>query len=82
MNRMVSFRLSDDEYREFMKMCENTNARSMSDVARLAVHEMLRNGECNADPPSSLEHRLNTLEQRLESLSSRIELLSPGVNGD
>jgi hypothetical protein len=40
-SRLVYFRISDDEFAKYAKLCESVRARSLSDLARSAVHRML-----------------------------------------
>jgi len=41
MSRMVSFRLSKEEFERFKERCEATEAKSISDLARTAMHHWL-----------------------------------------
>ena len=38
---MVSIRLSPDEHREFQRMCASKGIRSISDLARTAMHRLV-----------------------------------------
>ena len=40
-SRLVYFRISDDEFAKYAKLCESVRARSLSDLARSAVNRML-----------------------------------------
>ncbi len=48
-SKMVSIRLSPDEYREFQQMCESKGLRTISDLARTAMHRLVA-AEHDADP--------------------------------
>ena len=67
---MVSFRLSDEEYDTLRTLCQTQGARSISEVARTAVHEFLLNGR---------DHSGGNVDLKLEHLSSRLRLLDRAV---
>jgi len=71
-NRLVNFRLSEDEYERLRAACGVHGARSISDFARSAV---LR---CLAAPPGPLENpqgHLANLGQKVTDLEERVEQL-------
>ena len=70
-NRMVSFRLSDDEYVKFRELCFNTGVRSVSEMARVAINTMLH--EPARAVPDSLEARVSELESRLRLLALEVK---------
>jgi hypothetical protein len=71
-NRLVYFRLSEDEYSELSDICQQRGARSMSELARSAVMRM-SNGMPEDDTArhalfraiSQLTERVNELTQLL-----------------
>ena len=65
--RLLSFRLSLEEYEKLRRVCINENARSISEFARNAVLERvaLSGGES-----TSLPTDLRTLNGRLQALNS------------
>ena len=66
--RMVSIRLSDDEFRKLHEVCATTGARSISDLARDAMHRLMKDGDCaNGD---GICERLQTLDERVSRLES------------
>ena len=71
MYKMISFRLSDDEYQQLMEMCLATNTRSMSQMARTAIHEFLEHGPAASD--NDLHQKVAQLEQRVTELSVELE---------
>lgn len=75
-SRMISFRLSEDEYANLRSLCEEAGARSVSDIARDAVHRLIR---MNAQ--SHVEVALRTLEDRVDSLDSQVRRLEIAVDG-
>ncbi len=69
MDRMVSFRLPEDEYQELRRLCEEANSRSLSDMARLAIQHWLEHGSVVTE--TRLEDKVLELEQRVSDLSNR-----------
>ena len=43
--RLVYFRVSEDEFRQFVGVCEQAGARSVSDLARNAVQRLIAEGQ-------------------------------------
>ena len=77
-SRMISFRVSEDEYIGLKNLCVNAGARSVSDMARDAVHRLMRN-------PSQPNHQLETVVQmlqgRIEALDTEVKRLGLVLNG-
>ena len=77
-SKMVSIRLSDEEFRRLREMCETTGARSISDLAREAMHrlvDMPKNGH------GPVEMRLELLDQKVTNLQARLDKLSAMMEG-
>jgi hypothetical protein len=81
-SKLVSFRLSEQEYRSLVAVCEARGARSVSEAARDAVHNLLGvNGTRNrvktkldTKLENGLENGLeNRLEDKLVQLQGRVE---------
>ena len=70
-SRMISFRLSEDEYASLRSLCEDEGARSVSDVARDAVHRLI--GESSQ---VDVESALRALEGRVDTLDLQIRRLT------
>ena len=79
MDRMVSFRLSGEEYRQFRELCLATNARSVSGMARAALRHLLEQGPAKAG--NELHDKVEKLEDRVRELSSRVKRLSETQGG-
>lgn len=79
LKRMVSFRLSEEEYKQFLAVCDAYNARSLSQVARHAMHEWLRARE--EERADDMAAKLDRLERRIQLLSTRIDQLPPWESG-
>ena len=68
---MISFRLSEDEYTSLRSLCENEGARSVSDLARDAVHRLIvKDSEIDVGLAlQALQGRLDTLDLQVQRLS-------------
>jgi hypothetical protein len=70
-NRLVNFRLSEDEFEKLRSACLESGARSISDFARSAVLTCMERG----GPSSSSESRVNHLDRKVSDLEDRIDQL-------
>ena len=74
--RMVSLRLSDEEYQHLVELCGTQGAHSTSDMVRIAVcdflfsHGRLQNRRLRA---VDLETKVKQLENELQRLSRMLE---------
>jgi Arc/MetJ-type ribon-helix-helix transcriptional regulator len=73
-SRMISFRLSEDEYASLRSLCENGSARSVSDLARDAVHRLI-----GKDSQADVESAMRTLEGRMDTLDLQVQRLNVAV---
>ena len=78
-SRMISFRVSEDEYAGLKNLCVNKGARSVSDMARDAVHRLITN---HSWPNNQLESVVQVLQVRIEALDVEVKRLSVALNGD
>jgi Arc/MetJ-type ribon-helix-helix transcriptional regulator len=76
-SRMVSFRLSEEEYADLRSLCETGGARSVSDLARDAVHRLIQ-------PDSHVEvaAALRALEGRVDTLDLQVQRLTTASEQD
>ena len=65
--KMVSFRLSPDEYHLCRKACSARGARNISELARTALQFML------VEHPVPPDERVRELQERVRMLSADIE---------
>jgi len=72
-NRMVNFRLSEDEYKDLKDLCVSEGARSISDYARAAVCKSLNGRAPESDHP--LDERMRRLDGKVEELDRAIRLI-------
>ena len=74
-NRVVVFRLSQDEYRSLKEACDRRGGRNVSDFTRSEVLEFLQSGTLNVH----LYRRFEAIEQGIASLQSQFNNLLQGV---
>lgn len=77
-SRMISFRLSEDEYTGLKNLCVNEGARSVSDMARDAVHRLITKPSL---PNNQLETVVQVLQSRIEVLDMEVKRLGKALNG-
>lgn len=68
---MISVRLSEAEYDELCRFSATTGARSLSDLARDAMHLLLRTSN---DDPSSIDS-VGGFQAQMDQLNRRIDEL-------
>lgn len=73
-SRMISFRLTAEEYDRFRDLCYTHGIRSVSEMARTAINMMLT--QPSRGPQEALETRVSELESRLHLLSLEIKKLN------
>ncbi len=75
-NRMISFRLSPEEYDRFRQVCLTNGIRSLSEMARVAINTFVAQ-PAPALAESSLDARLANLEGRVQMLSHELRSIRP-----
>lgn len=73
-SRMLSVRLSLEEYEQLKQLSSLFGARTLSDLARKALQSLLGN-PCNL-PPENIGTNLSDLGKRLTFLDRKVERLS------
>jgi hypothetical protein len=76
-SRLVSFRLSDEEYSEVRRLCDSEGNRSLSDFLRTVLCRLLRSGDT-----VSLYVHFDNLNSRMESLHAELKRLSASRQTD
>ncbi|MBL8214994.1 MAG: hypothetical protein JNK87_30020 [Bryobacterales bacterium] len=75
-NRLVNFRLSEEEYERLKASCALHGARSLSDFARAAVLRAVVPGAIPADPIGGLsDGRVNQMDRKIHDLENRVSQL-------
>ena len=72
-SRIVSFRLSDEEYDSLKNVSATRGARSVSEFTRSVACNT------NGDEPEKLERTLRVLNERMESLDKRLRVLAEAL---
>lgn len=73
--RLVYFRVSEDEFRQFVSVCEHAGARSVSDLARNAVQRLIADGERNREG-HDIDEKIRVLERLIAAVTEQLQLLS------
>jgi hypothetical protein len=73
--RLVYFRVSEDEFRQFVSVCEQAGARSVSDLARSAVQRLIADGQRNRED-HSIEEKIQVLERLIAAVTEQLHLLA------
>jgi hypothetical protein len=74
-SRMISVRLSEEEYSALRDLCSLTGARSVSDLTRDAMRTVLKSANRGNPFAGSLEEfrlGIKSLEEKVEQLEARI----------
>jgi hypothetical protein len=73
--RLVYFRVSEDEFRQFVSVCEQAGARSVSDLARNAIQRLIAEGQRQRDG-DEMEEKMRVLERLIAAVTEQLHLLS------
>lgn len=73
--RLVYFRISEDEFRQFSSVCEQGGARSVSDLARNAVQRLIADGQRQREG-NELEEKMRVLENLIAAVTEQLHLLA------
>jgi hypothetical protein len=73
--RLVYFRISEDEFRQFVSVCEQVGARSMSDLARNAVQGLIADGQ-RQQQAQVLDEKVRVLEGLIAAVTEQLRILS------
>ena len=78
--RLVYFRVTEDEFHQFVSVCEREGARSVSDLARNAVQRLI--AECHRDREDrELTPKVEKLEQLVTELTGQVQTLAALLRG-
>lgn len=66
-NRVVYFRISEDEFQQFTELCVRYGARNMSDLVRSAIKALM--SRTPDDLSADIAGRLQQLENSVERLN-------------
>lgn len=74
--RLVYFRVSEDEFRQFVSVCEQAGARSVSDLARSAVQRLIAEGLRQREG-QEIDDKMRRLERLIAEVTEQLQLLAP-----
>jgi hypothetical protein len=73
--RVIYFRISEDEFSELNRLCRQTGARSLSDMARAAMQALLKDVGTGLDA-AVVTRRLDSLERVLSDINEALRTLT------
>ena len=76
-NKMVNFRVSEDEYEYLKTLCASEGARSISDFARMAVCRSIASHASSLEEP--LDRRVERLDAKVDELGRVVKELAQMV---
>lgn len=76
--RVVFFRVSQEEFQEFMRAYESSGARSASDFVRLAIQRMIA-AKSEPAPPTPAPRQGSSVDALLEHLAKRLDQLNETI---
>src|SRR5262249_11802813 len=73
--RLVYFRISEDEFHQFVGLCEKEGARSVSDLARSAVQRLIADGDREREQ-KELAPRIELLDKLIAEVKVQLEVIA------
>jgi hypothetical protein len=77
-SKMISFRLSNEEFRLLQGACSKTGARSVSELARAAMQRIIIDDSFS---PASTDVEMRELKLKFNALAAEVQRLSRLVAG-
>ena len=74
-SKMISFRISQEEYEHFRELCLLQGIRSVSEMARAAVNKLAQDPEAAHLNGQALESRVSNIEGQLQVLALELRRL-------
>jgi hypothetical protein len=78
--RVVFYRITEDEYATLQDLCSSVGARTVSELTRIAVHELIGSGQQR--PGLGLAQQLRTLTDTLNEMNRSINQLAKDIKRD
>jgi hypothetical protein len=72
-DRLIYFRISEQEFADILKACESRGTRSVSDLARSAVQEFIKPQKSDTD--QQIVEMMKTLQTLLDDVASTVKQL-------
>jgi hypothetical protein len=73
--RLVYFRITEDEFHQFANVCEHEGARSISDLARNAVQRLISDSTRDREG-QILAPKIVSLERLIAEVTAKLQLLA------
>ena len=73
--RLVYFRITEDEFHQFAGVCEQAGARSISDLARNAVQRLIAEGSREREV-EGLTPKMQSLERLIAEVTEQLQMLT------
>ena len=70
-SKIVTFRLTDEEFRQFKTLCDANGTRSVSEVARFAIESVIH-GDIEL-PEAQLRAQVRQLDDKVAVLDRKVE---------
>ena len=74
-NRLIYFRVSEEELERFRSLAESKGARSLSGLAREAMERLQHGGSSESEIVPVLLERIHILQNSIEKMNDRLEEL-------
>jgi hypothetical protein len=74
MSKMISFRLSQEEYEQLLDACPRHGVRNVSELVRAAMNSLVLGNRSNV--PITLQHQVRDLQSRVQQLSVDVNRLA------
>ena len=75
--RLVYFRISEDEFRQFTSVCEQGGARSVSDLARNAIQRLIADAQRQREG-QELDEKMRILDNLIAAVTEQLHFLTAG----
>ena len=73
--RLVYFRITEDEFHQFAGVCEQAGARSISDLARNAVQRLIHEGY-REQQNQEFAPKIQSLEKLIAEVTAQLQMLT------
>lgn len=73
--RLVYFRITEDEFHQFAGVCEQAGARSISDLARNAVQRLITEGQ-REQRDQDFAPQIQSLERLIGEVTAQLQMLT------
>ncbi len=79
--RIVYFRISEEDFRRLVDLCPSRGARSISELARSAMQNIIR-GEQDGSGDREVVETLHAIDKTVSEMNQNLKRLMPTDTGD